>query len=160
MGPVRFIRRPAVSQWERLYRDERPALVRTAMLITGSPEMAEDAFHTAIERVRPRLDEIERPGAYLRVVVVNIARDMAKRARREQVGELPVVLAAELDTRQVEIWSALRTLTERRRTALILRYYADLAVGEIAELLDCEPSSASSLLHRGLADLRKELSDD
>jgi RNA polymerase sigma factor (sigma-70 family) len=160
VGPVRLSRRPADSQWERLYREERPALVRTAMLVTGSPEMAEDAFHTAIERIRPRLGEIDRPGAYLRIVVVNVARDLAKQARREQAGDLPMVLAAGLDTRQIEIWSALGTLTERRRTALVLRYYADLAVGEIAELLDCKPSSASSLLHRGLADLRKELSDD
>ena len=69
-------------------------------------------------------------------------------------------LHVELDTRQIEIWEALQTLTERRRTALILRYYVDLPVGEIAELLECEPSSASSLLHPGLADLREELRDD
>ncbi len=121
MGPVRLSRRPADGQWERLYREDRAALARTAMLITGSPEMAEDAFHTAIERARPRLDEIDRPGAYLRVVVVNVARDLAKQARREQAGDLPVLLTAGLDTRQTKIWSALQTLTERRRTAPVLR---------------------------------------
>jgi len=91
---VRSIRRPTETEWKQLYRDERAALVRTALLIAGSPATAEDVFHTAMERVRLRLDEI------------------------------------------------------------------DLPVGEIADLLGCAHSSASSLLHRGLADLRKELSDD
>jgi len=161
---VRSIRRPAETEWEQLYRDERGPLVRAALLITGSPEMAEDAFHTAVERVRPRLDDIIRPGAYLRTVVVNVARDLAKRAAKERgsglPSELPNALHADLDTRQMEIWTALQGLTERRRTALVLRYYVDLPVGEIAELLDCQPGTVSSLLHRGLADLREELSDD
>ncbi len=157
---MRSIRRPAAPEFETLYRDEREVLVRVALLITGSPEMAEDAFHTAIERVRPRLAELDRPRASPRTVVVNLARELAGRARREHALALPTTLHVELDTRQVEIWEALQTLTERRRTALILRYYVDLPVGEIAELLGCEPSSASSLLHRGLADLREELGDD
>jgi DNA-directed RNA polymerase specialized sigma24 family protein len=48
----------------------------------------------------------------------------------------------------------------RRRAALVLRYYEDLPVGEIARLLDCQPGTVSSLLHRGLADLRKVLDHD
>lgn len=157
---MRSIRRSAATDWEQLYRSERATLVRVAMLITRSPEAAEDAFHTAMERIRPRLGSIDRPGAYLRTVVVNVAREQAKRARREHETTLPVELRAELDTRQIEIWDAMTTLTERRRTALVLRYYVDLPVGEIAELLECEPSSVSSLLHRGLGDLREELRDD
>lgn len=160
MGTVRSIRPTTDNEWERLYREERTALVRTALLITGSPEIAEDAFHTAMERIRPRLAGLDRPGAYLRTVVVNTAREMAARADRDRRLELPTALHATLDTRQIEIWQALQTLTERRRTALILRYYSDLPVGEIGELLDCKPDSVSSLLHRGLADLREELSDD
>lgn len=164
MGSVRSIRQPAESEWEQLYRDERMSLVRVALLITGSPEMAEDAFHTAVERVRTRLESIDRPGAYLRTVVVNAARELAGRAARERgaglAAELPHEMHVHLDTRQLEIWAAMRQITERRRTALILRYYVDLPVGEIAELLECQPGTVSSLLHRGLADLREELSDD
>jgi RNA polymerase sigma factor (sigma-70 family) len=64
--------------------------------------------------------------------------------------------APELD----ELWQVLAGLPPRRRAALVLRYYEDLAIDEIARLLECQPGTVSSLLHRGLADLRKVLSDD
>ncbi len=143
---------------EILYRHERPGLVRLALLITGSPEMAEDAFHDAISRIEGRLAGLERPGAYLRTMVVNQARALARASNRQTL-ETSVVLSG-LDTRRVEIWSALAGLSERRRTALVLRYFGDLSVGEIAEVLHCRPGTVSSLLHRGLADLRGELGRD
>ncbi len=83
---------------------------------------------------------------------------MNRRADRTAVG--PPTVTASLDTRHIEIWSALRRLSERRRTALVLRFYGDLSTAEIAEAMDCRPGTVSSLLHRGLADLRKELADD
>lgn len=146
-----------------LYEVERPGLVRLALLITGSPQMAEDAFHEAVARVGPRLGEINRPGAYLRTVVLNTARAMLRRSSREvPTGDDDrklVVDVSSIDTRQVEIWSALRRVSERRRTALVLRYYGDLSTDEIAEILECRPGTVSSLLHRGVADLRRELGD-
>jgi RNA polymerase sigma factor (sigma-70 family) len=57
------------------------------------------------------------------------------------------------------MWAALALLQPRRRTALVLRYYEDLPIGEIARLLECRPGTVSSLLHRGLADLRKAFDD-
>jgi RNA polymerase sigma factor (sigma-70 family) len=69
-------------------------------------------------------------------------------------------MAAELGESALELWAALRTLSERRRTAMVLRYWVDLPVNEIADAMDCRPGTVSSLLHRGLADLRKELADD
>jgi RNA polymerase sigma factor (sigma-70 family) len=61
--------------------------------------------------------------------------------------------APELD----ELWTVLAGLAPRRRAAVVLRYYEDLPVTEIARLLDCRPGTVSSLLHRGLADLREVL---
>jgi RNA polymerase sigma factor (sigma-70 family) len=64
--------------------------------------------------------------------------------------------APELD----ELWTVLAGLPERRRAALVLRYYEDLPIDEIARLLDCRPGTVSSLLNRGLADLREVLGHD
>jgi DNA-directed RNA polymerase specialized sigma24 family protein len=40
---------------------------------------------------------------------------------------------------------------------LVLRYYADLGHAQIAEIVGCEVATVRTRLHRGLADLRKEL---
>jgi RNA polymerase sigma factor (sigma-70 family) len=143
---------------DALYLDERPGLVRLAFLLTGSSETAEDVVQDAFERCLSRLDRVDKPGAYLRTAVVNGARSKMRRERSAPV--LPAPMAAELGESALELWAALRTLSERRRTAIVLRYWVDLPVTEIADAMDCRPGTVSSLLHRGLADLRKELADD
>ena len=57
-----------------------------------------------------------------------------------------------------EIAEALATLPEKQRTAVVLRFYEDLPEGEIASVLGCRPNTVRTLVHRGLATLRKEVS--
>jgi RNA polymerase sigma factor (sigma-70 family) len=56
-----------------------------------------------------------------------------------------------------ELDDALAKLPYRRRAALALRYFCDLPDSEIAVALDVRPATVRSLIHRGLADLRKEI---
>jgi RNA polymerase sigma factor (sigma-70 family) len=49
----------------------------------------------------------------------------------------------------------LRTLTPRRRAAIVLRFYSELSVEEAAEALGCSEGTVKSLTSRGLADLRE-----
>ncbi|MFA9565825.1 MAG: sigma factor [Acidimicrobiales bacterium] len=109
---------------DALYLDERSGLVRLAFLLTGSSETAEDVVQDAFERSLSRLDRVDKPGAYLRTAVVNGARSKMRRERSAPV--LPAPIAAELGESALELWAALRTLSERRRTAMVLRYWADL----------------------------------
>jgi DNA-directed RNA polymerase specialized sigma24 family protein len=89
--------------------------------------------------------------------VVNRCRNHARRLslERRHRPETPLeVTGPELD----ETWQQLRRLTPRRRAAIVLRFYADLRVDEVAATLGCRPGTAASLIHRGLADLREVLS--
>lgn len=140
---------------EALFARERPGLVRLAHVITGSNLVAEDIVHDAYFRWIDRSD-LANPGGYLRTVVVNLARDAIRRRRIAERVRLdpPVPLGEpELD----ETWAVVRTLPARYRTALALRFYEDLSEREIAELMGVRPGTVKSLIHRGLARLRKEL---
>jgi RNA polymerase sigma factor (sigma-70 family) len=55
-----------------------------------------------------------------------------------------------------ETWDVLRRLPERQRVALVLRFYEDLPEAEIAQVLGCPRGTVKSLIHRGLARVRKE----
>jgi RNA polymerase sigma factor (sigma-70 family) len=57
-----------------------------------------------------------------------------------------------------ETWTALAGIPERRRVALVLRFYEDLSIAEIAEVMDCRAGTVTSLIHRGLASMREVLS--
>ena len=55
-----------------------------------------------------------------------------------------------------EMWDALGRLPVKQRAALVLRYYDDWSHEQIASALHCTVSSSRSLIHRGLAALRKD----
>jgi RNA polymerase sigma factor (sigma-70 family) len=50
--------------------------------------------------------------------------------------------------------AALRSLPPRMRTAVVLRFYADLSEQQAAEAMGCSPSTVNTQIARGLARLR------
>jgi RNA polymerase sigma factor (sigma-70 family) len=156
---------PVADGWDRLeavYRVEHGSMVRLAHLLVGDRAVAEELVQDAFLRLHARIDTVDDAGAYLRTIVVNLCRSDGRRratatrhqavlARADRVDPPP--LPADLD----EVWQALQRLPARRRDALVLRYYADLSTDEVARLLSTRPSTARSLIRRGLASLQQEL---
>jgi RNA polymerase sigma-70 factor (sigma-E family) len=139
---------------------------RVALLMTGSPEEADDVVQEAFVRARTRLaglapDE-QRP--YLRAVVVNECRTRGRRARDLRL-RLPflvpstVVAESAFEDRDA-IWTAVLRLPPRQRACVVLRFYEDLPLGEIAAVLGCSVGTVKSQLHRGLAHIREVTSDE
>jgi RNA polymerase sigma-70 factor (sigma-E family) len=143
---------------DALYRAEHGPMVRLAFLLTGSAHAADDLVHEAFLRVAPRIGTVANPGGYLRQVVVNLARDHHRRTKRWQPvrqarPDDAVVLPPVVD----ETWAAVQRLPGPRRTAVVLRYYADLSYDQIAEAMGCPVGTAKSHVHRGLQELREVL---
>jgi RNA polymerase sigma-70 factor (ECF subfamily) len=55
----------------------------------------------------------------------------------------------------VAVRRAVGALPRRQRTALVLRYYADLPVAEVAALMGCAPGTVKSLTSKALTALRR-----
>lgn len=140
--------------FEELYRSEALNMVRLAFLMVGSQQHAEEIAQDAFAQVLERWERIERPGAYLRTCVVNGCRTVHRRRlldrRAEAADRRP---HAVLETNHLS--DALGSLPARQRSAIVLRYYGDHSEEEIAEVLGVRPGTVKSLLHRGLAQLRK-----
>jgi len=87
--------------------------------------------------------------------VVNATRDWG---RHQQVVARHQPSAPEVSIDHPdELWDALQRLDERRRTAVVLRYYADLPDDDIAGILGCRRATVRTLIHRALRDLRREM---
>jgi RNA polymerase sigma factor (sigma-70 family) len=138
------------------YQQHRPSLVRLGLLLTGSREHAEDVVQSVFAGVHDRWESIDQPLAYLRRAVTYACIDVARRARREArlVGTEPFTHIPEID----ETWRLLTGLPVRQRTVIVLHYYEDLALVDIAGLLAVPASTVRSDLRRALMSLRKELS--
>lgn len=148
---------------EDLYRAEHARCVRLAHLLTGDAARAEELAQDAFARLLPRYAATREPAAFLHTVLVNLCRDDGRRrttVRRHPLRPPADQPAPDLPREVDEVWQAVQRLPERRRIAVVLRYWLDLPSDRIAEALGVRPATVRSLLHRGLADLQEVLHDD
>jgi RNA polymerase sigma factor (sigma-70 family) len=142
--------------FEEFYADRWASMVRVAWLLSGSREVAEDVVHDVFLRLEPRWEQLEDPAPYLRRSVINAVSAHHRRVDVER-RLAPSVSAQSLDPETEEVWAIVAQLPERQRQALVLRFYLDLTVDEVAEHLGCPAGTAKSLLHRGISQLRRKV---
>ncbi len=147
---------------------EREVVWRYLVSTVGASD-AEDCFQetfVAALRAYPRL----RPGSDVRAWVLTIAHRKAldsyrARARSAQpVADVAALEPSRSDSPRVyeqalapddELWRAVSALPSRQRSAVVLRYVADLPHRDIASAIGCSEDAARRSLHEGLTKLRK-----
>ncbi len=99
------------------------------------------------------------------VVTSIIDEGRLARFRRESVSgwvpesPAPTDLAAAAGDR-LTVLAALARIPPRQRAVLVLRYWEDQSVEQVADLLDCSPGTVKSQAARGLQTLRELLDDE
>lgn len=156
--------RPDTDEFTSFVRAHTSALLRTAYLLTGDPAAAEELVQDTLVHLYPKRDKVfaaDVPLAYVRRSMANgFVNSRRRGAAREIAVEdvpdpgVPDLAGTHLADRD-EVWALLRTLPERQRAAVVLRYYDDLTDTEIAEALHCRVGTVRSLVSRGLATLRE-----
>ena len=144
-------------------------LLRTAFLITGDMDRAEDLLQTALERSYlrwARIGRSELPEAYVRRVIVNAAVDTWRASRRLRTvqldeSQLPAMPDAALERvpGRDALLACVRELPARQRAVLVLRYFDDLTEAETARVLGCSVWTVKSQHARAMARLRQLLPD-
>jgi len=154
---------------EEIYQAEAVSLVRLARLFTDDRSGAEDIVQEAFIRLfhaADRIADASRSVAYLRSIVLNLARDHNRRglmSLRHQDAMIDSRHPERPDERvtrtesQTEVLEALSRLSPRQRDCLVLRYYLELSEREIAGTLGISPNSVKTHCRRGLATLANEL---
>ncbi|MER7534816.1 SigE family RNA polymerase sigma factor [Streptomyces sp. NPDC097704] len=141
-----------------------PSLMRTAYLLTGSHHDAEDLAQNALARAYSKWDRVRHSddmAAYVRKIMINVHADGFRRrtVREWFTSRLPETAAADR-TAQVEhrgaLVDALARLPLRQRSAVVLRYFEDMAPAQIAAALGTRESTVRSQIARGLAVLRDD----
>jgi RNA polymerase sigma-70 factor (sigma-E family) len=162
--------RAADDPLERVFRTNGPALVGLARLLLDDPGQAEEVVQEAFVRTYaawPRVRSRTEPLPYVRRTVVNLARGGLRRRRTERRHRFdrpvhaPSAEAAAAERAQGdELAAAVAELPRRQRECVVLRFYGDCSVVEIAQTLRISDGSVKQHLHRALASLERELADD
>lgn len=151
------------ADFSRFASGRLPGAYRTASLILGDLAEAEDATQDALVRawrawgsVRDR----ERVDAWFDRILVNVCRTRL-RARRSRPAEVyvpgEVGDAASWTADREVLWSAMRGLSPEHRITLVLRFYLDLPVEDVAARTGAREGTVKSRLHYALSALRAAL---
>lgn len=138
------------------------ALFRTAYLVTGDYQLAQDLLQEALVKTLiawPRLHNPTKVEAYVRRTVVTTAISWRRRRSFHERPADPLPETSSLDrteevvTHQM-LLAQLGRLSPRQRAAIVLRYYEDLTEAQTAEVMGCSVGAVKSQVSVGLERLR------
>ena len=134
-----------------LFRTEYEAVVRTVYLILHDRERARDITQDAFTELLTRWKKIsryERPDAWVRRVAIRMAIRFLNRERRRPWLERELDPSSLPQPADIDLVRAIRQLPATQRAAVVLFYFEDRPVAEIADILGIQPGAAKVTLHR------------
>jgi len=156
----------ADDRFARWYAAEAPPLKATLWVVTGNADLAEEATAEAFARAYARWPSVEvmaSPGGWVYTVALNVVRRWTRRHALERLSlsrfrasEPPVAVIPELDD---ELWRAVGALPPRARTAISLRYVADLPEDEIADIMGISRGAVAATLSKARSRLADALAE-
>ena len=154
-----------------MFTQEGASLVRLARLFCDDRNAAEDLVQEAfirLHRSAGSIRDLNRAPAFLRSILLNLARDHNRRglvSLRHRNTARPASNQPEpgdhamADEESAAVFTALRSLPERQRACLVLRYYQELSIAEIADTVHISTNSVKTHCRRGLASLESRLEE-
>jgi RNA polymerase sigma-70 factor (sigma-E family) len=144
-------------------QSEYPKLAGMLALYCGDRDLAQDLAQDTIVRVVQnwkRVSKMSAPSIWSRRVAINAAnswfrRVAAKRRATQHIeGRSPSNYHDPDNASAVAVRTAIANLPTRQRTVVVLRFYADLPVAEVAQVMGCEQGTVRALTNQAIASLR------
>jgi RNA polymerase sigma-70 factor (ECF subfamily) len=167
---IALARAGSAAAVEALFDRYWPHVWKSAYAVTADRGLADDAAQEAIEKAfgaLHRFDETRPLGPWLKRIAVNRAVDQLRRRRRVEVlhdedatfhgwslGE-----SADDDVRQWAVADAVAALGAGKRVVVVLHYWLDLPIDEIAGVLGLPVGTVASRLARAKTELRAVLEE-
>jgi RNA polymerase sigma-70 factor (sigma-E family) len=159
----------AGEQFAEFATSRGPGLVRLARGLLRDPYQAEDVVQDVLAKALVqwgRVSSADDPDAYVRRMVVNACTSWFRRAARREYAydsttlpERPVADPTDRVDERDRMVALLRRLPAKQRAALVLRHYEGMPDSAIAELLGSSEVSVRTNAHRGLATLRRLITE-
>lgn len=161
-------RGPSIDLKRLIYEEHFNSVYRVALYITHDQVAAEDVAHETFKVAFERYHELREParlGAWLRAIAANLARS-SYNSRQRVLPSDPTTIegreAAGLETDellerqglQAQVRAALQELDKDSLAVLVLKYYDEYEIAEIADLLGVPIGTVKSRLSRARAKLR------
>ncbi|MBQ5337347.1 MAG: sigma-70 family RNA polymerase sigma factor [Oscillospiraceae bacterium] len=145
------------EQFGQLVMKYKESLFFTAKSILRNDTDAEDAVCSAIMKAFENFSQLREQQyfkSWITRIVINEAYAICRKNKNLQSMEEMTTEPAYSDYHD-EMWEIVNTLDEEFRTVIIMFYYNDIPINEIAEYLDIAPGTVKSRLNRGRKKLKE-----
>jgi RNA polymerase sigma-70 factor (ECF subfamily) len=153
--------------FEQWYVGVHPKLISALTVIAGDAALGAEVVDEAVTRAYERWNRVgamASPEGWTYRTALNVLRRRQRRLRAEHQLHLRRAPRSRRATPgtdwSVEVWDALRRLPPRQRTAVALRYVADLPIEEIAATMRVAPGTVKATLHAARQRLAVALADE
>lgn len=143
---MRFVAAVAFDEW---YAEQRPRVYLSMLALSGEPDLAAEATDEAFTRAVARWQRVrtmESPGGWTQRVALNVLKRRLRRRRVEARLHRRAAPRTHEPPPAGEVWDLVRSLPERQRVAVVLRYVADLTEPDIATAMGVARGTVASTL--------------
>ena len=153
---------PIVAQVEELILSSYESMYRLAYSYVRNEDDAMDIVQESAYKAIKNASSISQPN-YLKTwlwrIVINTSIDFIRARQNEFSCEEIPESAVEDQYTDFDTMEALNILDERERAVIILRFFEDRKIQEVADILNLNPNTIKSILYRSLNKLKVKLSE-
>lgn len=138
------------------------SLYRLAYTYVKNPDDAMDVVQECVCKALARADDLQEDSAvksWLFRILVNTALDLLRRQAKERPEDSLPEMGKEDVYRDLDTLRMLDALEERERTVIVLRFFEDLRLQDIAQITGQPLNTVKTILYRSLKKLKVELSE-
>ena len=161
---VKAAQRGNKKAFDQLLERYENQLFRTAYGILGNRDDALDAVQDTFWQCFKSISRLTNPEVFkswITKILVNKCMDLIRKNKRmmvwEDFSQFPQTQVEKDKELNMDMTAAIGRLDEKYRLILSLRYFLDLSINDIAQILDCPEGTVKSRLNYALIKLRKEL---
>jgi RNA polymerase sigma-70 factor (ECF subfamily) len=143
----------------RLIEERKDILYRTAFLYVKNQQDALEIVDTVVYKAYTSIKKLKKPeffNTWLTKILINCALDMLRHRKKVvQLNENYDDVFIEKDSdMSIDLYNAVDKLQGKYKTATILKYYNNLKISEVAEIMECSESNVKNYIHKALKELR------
>ncbi|GAA0607894.1 sigma-70 family RNA polymerase sigma factor [Virgibacillus siamensis] len=163
---VKKAKRGNNKAFQELIQDEKDKLYRMAYLYVKNENDALDIVQEAIYKAYISIKTLKEPqyfSSWLTRILINAALDFIRKNRRvipiDKIESMKNAWEVHTVEDNLDLVDAIDRLEEQYKTVVILRYYKDFSIKQIADTLSCPEGTVKTHLHRAIKQLRVDLKE-
>lgn len=150
-----------------LIRERKEILYRTAFTYVKNRDDALDIVSETIYKAYISIKKLKEPqffNTWLIRILINTSLDHIKRSKKILPFKGDIAINEPITSRDsvelLDLYYAVDKLDPKYKTIVILKYFQDFTLGQIAEVLECPIGTVKTYLHKALKELRIELKEE